>query len=95
MGNYNTRKMRDYQATRRNQQRSHKSDAEDADVLLAFVAGELSEGRASRTLGIDRVSLRDKVLRMVAAGCERAAVSPPDARFETWSVVMSVAGEIE
>lgn len=45
---------------------------EDLQVLLAWEAGELSEGQAAKTLGLDRVAARDLRLGQIQAGVDRA-----------------------
>ncbi len=72
MANLSTRAMRAYMARRRGTKRSYKSEVEDAAVLIAWAAGELSEGVASRTLGLDRVTTRERLQALVAAGVDRA-----------------------
>lgn len=52
------RKARQYQAKSRGDRVSHKTEAENALLLFAWEAGDLSEGQLSRALDIDRVTLR-------------------------------------
>lgn len=52
------RRMRAYQAKSRGDRVSHKTEAENALLLFAWEAGDLSEGQMARALDIDRVTLR-------------------------------------
>lgn len=52
------RQAREAQARSRGDKVSHKTAAENALLLFAWEAGDLSEGQLSRALDIDRVSLR-------------------------------------
>lgn len=70
-----TRYHRAYMARRRGSV-SYKTLAEDAAVLLAVAAGEVTEGRGASTLSLDRVELRKRVNEMIVAGCWRCGVAP-------------------
>ena len=64
------RYMREYQARRRGTKRSYKSEADSACVLLAWEAGEITEGVAAKLLGIDRVSARERKQCMIMRGVQ-------------------------
>ena len=66
------RMARLYQGKSRGDRHSYKTELENVRLLLAWEAGNLSEGQVSRLLGIDRVSLRMMRERAVAAGMELA-----------------------
>lgn len=66
--NYDTVKMRHYMAQRRGTKRCLKTEADAACVLLAWEAGEITEGRAAKLLKTDRVSLRGLRLKMIEQG---------------------------
>lgn len=57
-----------YQGKSRGDRRSYKTELENVQLLLAWEAGELSEGQVSNMLGVDRVSLRMMREGAVAAG---------------------------
>lgn len=44
----------------------------EADVLIAWAAGEVSEGTAAALLGMDRVAARARLARAVARGARLA-----------------------
>lgn len=46
-----------YQSKSRGDRRSYKTELENVQLLLAWEAGDLSEGQVSSILGVDRVSL--------------------------------------
>lgn len=52
----------------RGSKRSYVTEIEDLKILLAWEAGELSEGQASKILGIDRIAARIKRDEAVADG---------------------------
>lgn len=62
------RMARLYQGKSRGDRHSYKTELENVRLLLAWEAGDLSEGQVSRVLGIDRVSLRMMREGAVAAG---------------------------
>jgi hypothetical protein len=47
-----------YQGKSRGDSRSYKTELENVQLLLAWEAGDLSEGQVATMLGVDRVSLR-------------------------------------
>ena len=53
-----TRYNRLAQAKARGSKRSIKTELENAHIMLAWLNADLSEGQASKALGIDRISLR-------------------------------------
>lgn len=79
MAGYTTRQMREYMARRRKgpDALSWKSLAEDAAILVAYAHGEVSEGRAAATLGLDRIDLR-KRLRAALRLANELTGTPPD-----------------
>jgi len=52
------RKNRLAQANHRKSSRSYKTESENLGLLLAWEAGDLSEGQVVKALGIDRMTLR-------------------------------------
>ena len=46
-----------YKSKSRGDRRSYKTELENVQLLLAWEAGDLSEGQVSSILGVDRVSL--------------------------------------
>ena len=62
------RKDRSYQVKHRGSRRSYRTEAEDALILLAWEAGELSEGQASKALWVDRVTARDRKIAAIERG---------------------------
>lgn len=83
--------MREYQAARRGS-RSYKSEAEDSAVLVALAMGEISEGKAARALGLDRVSVRDRLQILLREGCERANTPwcDRDSRLDVFEITVGV-----
>jgi len=63
---YNRRAVRKHRGSRR----SYLTEAEDALIILAWQAGELSEGQAARALGLDRVTARDRRIAAIERGQE-------------------------
>lgn len=57
------RRDRAYQAKHRGTKRSFVTEIENLKVLLAWEAGQISEGWAAKLLKLDRVSLRDLKMR--------------------------------
>lgn len=57
------RQDRQYQAKHRGTKRSFVTEIENLKVLLAWEAGQISEGWAAKILKLDRVSLRDLRLK--------------------------------
>ncbi len=62
------RRMRVYQANHRRSKRSYVTLYEDAVIVLAWEAGELSEGQATKALGTDRLSARERRDELIADG---------------------------
>jgi hypothetical protein len=56
----------------RNSKRSYVTEIEDLQIIVAWLYGDLSEGRAARALGVDRVSLRTMRDAAVYAGVATA-----------------------
>lgn len=52
----------------RGSSRSYVTEIEDLKILLAWEAGELSEGQAMKALGVDRVSARVKKQEAIKEG---------------------------
>jgi hypothetical protein len=52
--------------------RMPRDDDERADVLIAWAAGEISEGNAAKLLGMDRVSAREQLQAAIERGRARA-----------------------
>jgi gamma-glutamyl phosphate reductase len=46
------------QAKHRKSKRSYKTELENAQIMLAWLNADLSEGQAAKALGMDRLSLR-------------------------------------
>ena len=65
------RYMRDYQARRRGKVVSNKSLLEDAGILCALAEGEISTGAAAKALGIDIVSVRERLAKLVRVGVQQ------------------------
>lgn len=57
----------------RKSRRSYKTELENAQILLAWEAAQLSEGQVARILDIDRVSLRMMREGAIAEGMNIAA----------------------
>jgi len=57
---------RAYQRNHRGSKRSYVTEIENLRVLLAWEAGELSEGQAAKRLGLDRIDLRDMRIKVIA-----------------------------
>ena len=57
-----------YQSKSRGDRRSYKTELENVQLLLAWEAGDLSEGQVAKILGVDRVSPRMIREGAVAAG---------------------------
>ena len=68
MGIVKQRYNRHAQQKHRGSRRCYRTEAEDALILLAWEAGELSEGQAAKALGVDRVTARDRRLSAVERG---------------------------
>lgn len=66
------------QAKHRGGGTSHKTAKEDAQIMLAWEAGDLSEGQVAAALGLDRISLRKLRDDSIAAGLAMVeALTPP------------------
>lgn len=61
------RYMRAYMARRR-KSKSWKTFAEDAAVLCALAAGEVTTSAAAKVLGLDIVGVRERLAEFVAVG---------------------------
>ncbi len=61
-----------YQGKSRGDRRSYKTELENVQILLAWEAGEMSEGQVANMLNVDRVSLRMMREGAVAEGMEIA-----------------------
>ncbi len=70
------RKERLYQRRHRGDKESARDLYENACIVAAWEAGEVSEGQAMRALGIDRVSARELKLCMIALGRAIACEMP-------------------
>lgn len=57
-----------YQRRHRGGKRSASDESENAAIMLAWEAGEITEGQAAKALGVDRVSAREMKLKAVALG---------------------------
>lgn len=90
---YTTRQMREYMARRRGTT-SYKSVAEDAPVLVAFAAGEISTVRAAQLLGCNKAELRRRFNAMVDEAKLRDAASGHRA-CPASVVVVDDTGEVE
>jgi hypothetical protein len=66
------RQARAYQAAHRGSGRSYKTELENALLLLAWEAAELSEGQISRILDVDRLEIRKMRQEAIDAGMELA-----------------------
>lgn len=66
------RKARIAQAKHRNSGASHKTELENALLLLAWEAADLSEGQLSKLLGMDRIALRQMRLDMLVRAMQVA-----------------------
>jgi hypothetical protein len=64
------RRDRFYQQKHRGSKQSYVTEVENLRILLAWEAGELSEGQVARYLNIDRVDLRDMKIGAIARGLE-------------------------
>lgn len=62
------RKQRKHQRNSRGGKKSHRDDFENAAILLALEAGEITEGQAMRALGVCRVEAREARLETTALG---------------------------
>lgn len=62
---------REYQARRRGSD-SYKSQAEDACVMLAMEAGEITEMQAADMIGVDVVTMRGRRQDMIKRGINLA-----------------------
>jgi hypothetical protein len=56
------------QQKHRDSKRSYVTEIENLQIILAWEAGELSEGQAAKALEVDRVTARDMRLRAIQAG---------------------------
>ncbi len=66
-----TRANRAYQAKHRGGTAcNYRTEMEDALIMLAWEAGELSEGQVARALALDRVSARVMKLEATRKGAE-------------------------
>lgn len=63
-----TRKSRAHQRRCRSDKHSHADEAENMLMLLAWEAGEISEGVMADVFTTDRVALRELRLRSIARG---------------------------
>ena len=62
MPTWDRKKMRDYQRKRRgNDTPSPKTIAENASVLIALAAGEITTGRACSLLGCNIIEIREQI----------------------------------
>lgn len=66
------RASRLHQAKHRGSRRSYKTELENALLLLAWEAAELSEGQMVQLLDIDRVTIRVMRLAAIDAGMKLA-----------------------
>ena len=66
------RRDRAYQAKHRGSASNYKTEWENALLLIAWEAAELSEGQVASALKLDRVSLRKMRDDAIKAGCEIA-----------------------
>ena len=66
------RQARLYQAKHRSSQRSYKTELENAQLLLAWEAAELSEGQMARLLDTDRLTIRKMRADAIDAGMRLA-----------------------
>lgn len=57
-----------YQRRHRGDKHSASDEAENAAIVVAWEAGEVTEGQAARALGLDRVSARELKLKTIALG---------------------------
>jgi hypothetical protein len=57
-----------YQGKSRGDRRSYKTELENLQLLLAWEAGDLSEGQVANMLDVDRVALRMMREGAIAAG---------------------------
>lgn len=57
-----------YQGKSRGDRRSYKTELENLQILLAWEAGDLSEGQVANMLDVDRVALRMMREGAIAAG---------------------------
>jgi hypothetical protein len=55
-------------AKSRKSKRSYKTELENAQILLAWLNADLSEGQASKALNIDRIALREMRDTAIAEG---------------------------
>jgi len=62
------RLVRLYQGKSRCDRRSYKTELENLQLLLAWEAGDLSEGQVANMLDVDRVALRMMRDGAIAAG---------------------------
>lgn len=62
------RNARRHQRKFRGDRKSANDLFEDATILLALEAGEITEGQATKALNSDRVSVRDKKIRLIELG---------------------------
>lgn len=60
------------QAKHRGSKRSYRTELENAQIMLAWLAEELSEGQAAHALGVDRISLRVMRDGAIAQGLQLA-----------------------
>jgi hypothetical protein len=67
-GRLKSRSDRLYQQKHRGSKTSPVTDLEDALVVLAWEAGELSEGQAAAALGVDRLGARLRREALLARG---------------------------
>ena len=52
----------------RGSKRSYVTEIENLKIILAWEAGELSEGQAARAIQVDRVTLRDMRIEAINSG---------------------------
>lgn len=56
------------QAKHRGSKRSYRTELENAQIMLAWLNADLSEGQASKALGVDRLGLREMRDKAIADG---------------------------
>jgi hypothetical protein len=66
------RRARGYQGASRGDKQSARTKLENAAILMALEAGEITEGIACRALELDRLSIREMRLRLTASGAALA-----------------------
>lgn len=66
------RYMRLAQAKHRGSRQSYKTQLENCQILLAWERGDLSEGQASKALGLNRIESRTLLAKQSEAGANLA-----------------------